>query len=133
MLGDGVWLAKGVVFELLTTVTLPRLSVQALPASIPHLLDLYHSTCPPLQPISIHNRSAHQITDTIPLAMSSPVLTDSLGLLLRRAEGAEQAAPACKSANSFDGGLGLRVSALFVILITSSFSSFTRPAARYQC
>lgn len=62
--------------------------------------------------------------------MSSSVLTDSLGLLLRRAEDGEEAAPACETGNGFDGSIGLRVSALFVILITSSFGAVFPVVAR---
>jgi len=65
--------------------------------------------------------------------MSSSVLTDSLGLLLRRAEEGEEAAPACETGNGYDGSIGLRVSALFVILITSSFGNYARLAARHRC
>ncbi|KAI5778294.1 membrane zinc transporter [Geopyxis carbonaria] len=45
-----------------------------------------------------------------------------LNQLLRRAE-EEEAAPACSTSNDFDGRMGLRVSAIFVILVTSSFGA----------
>ena len=48
---------------------------------------------------------------------------DTLAFLLRRADDAAAAAPACASGNEYDGAMGLRVSAIFVMLCTSSFGA----------
>lgn len=49
-------------------------------------------------------------------------------LVLRQDAGAEDAPPECKGQNDYDGRMGVRISAIFVILIGSLFGKLTRTA-----
>jgi zinc transporter 1/2/3 len=54
-------------------------------------------------------------------------MADFANLVLRQADNVEPAAeekPACGGMNEYDGRMGLRIAAVFVILIGSSFGMF---------
>jgi hypothetical protein len=48
-------------------------------------------------------------------------LNEAIGLLIRRQDGGE--AVSCAIGNEFNGGMGLRIASVFVIMFSSSFGT----------